>query len=198
MTNPKRLIVAMTGASGAVYAERVLSLLSKTDIEVHLTISEAATITLRKERGITVDLEAFRIADVIGTDAPNIVYHHYRNVGASIASGSFRTMGMIVVPCSMGTAGAIAHGLSMNLIHRAADVCLKERRRLVVVPRETPFNTMHLENLLRLSQAGAVVLPAMPGYYHNPKTIDDQIDFVVTKLLDQFDLDFDLITRWQG
>ena len=165
---------------------------------MHLVISEAAGLTLRLERGIEVDLDDFDVKDLIGFEAENVVYHHHRNVGASIASGSFRTMGMMVVPCSTGTAGAVAHGMSMNLIHRSADVCLKERRKLVLVPRETPLNTMHLENLLRLSEAGTIVLPAMPAFYHHPKTLDDQIDFVLAKVFDQFDLDFDLMQRWQG
>ena len=193
-----RVVVAITGASGAVYGERAVALLARSDIEVHLTISEAASITLRRERSLSIDLDDFRLPDLVGFDSDNVIYHHVRDVGASIASGSFRTMGMMIVPCSTGTAGAVASGLSMNLIHRAADVCLKEKRRLVLVPRETPLNVMHLENLLRLAQAGAVVLPAMPAFYHGPTTLDDQINFVLAKLFDQFDLDFDLIRRWQG
>jgi len=193
----RRLVFAVTGASGVIYAERALKLLAETDLEIHLVMSEAAALTIRYERGTNLDLERPDLASFIGSNPSNIVYHHYRDVGAPIASGSFRTIGMMIVPCSMATVGALAHGLSMNLIHRAADVCLKERRKLVVVPRETPLSTVHLENLYRLSQAGAVVLPAMPGFYHDPQTIDDQIDFVVTKLFDQFDLDFGLIQRWR-
>ena len=195
---PRRVVIAITGASGAVYGQRTVRLLARADVEVHLVISTAALTTLRIERGIELDPDDFRLADLIGFDAENVVYHDVRDIGASIASGSFRTMGMMIVPCSTGTVGAVANGLSMNLIHRAADVCLKERRKLVLVPRETPLSTLHLENLLRLSQAGAVVLPAMPAFYHHPKTLDDQIDFVLAKLFDQFDLDFDLIQRWQG
>ena len=122
----------------------------------------------------------------------------FKNVAAPIASGSFRTAGMMLVPASTGTCGALANGISTNLVHRAAEVCLKERRKLVLVPRDTPLSTIHLENLLKLSHAGAVILPAMPGFYHRPETIRDQVDFVVTKLFDQFDLDVDLIRRWQG
>jgi 4-hydroxy-3-polyprenylbenzoate decarboxylase len=194
----KRLVVAITGASGAVYAERTLQLLAQTDIEVHLTISNAAVVTFQKERGRKIDLDDFAIADLIGEDADNVVYHPTSNIGASIASGSFRTMGMMIVPCSMGTLGALAAGLSMNLVHRAADVCFKERRKLVIVPRETPLATIHLENMHKLSAAGAVILPAMPGFYHDPRTLDDQVDFVVSKLFDQFDLDFNLMKRWEG
>ncbi len=194
----KRLVVAITGASGAVYAERTLQLLAQTDIEVHLTISNAAVVTFLKERDRKIDLDDFAIADLIGADADNVVYHPTSNIGASIASGSFRTMGMMIVPCSMGTLGALAAGLSMNLVHRAADVCFKERRKLVIVPRETPLATIHLENMHKLSAAGAVILPAMPGFYHDPRTLDDQVDFVVSKLFDQFDLDFNLMKRWEG
>ncbi len=194
----KRLVVAVTGASGAVYAERALQLLAQTDIEVHLVISSAAAVTFLKERDRKIDLDDFAIADLIGVEADNVVYHPNSNIGASIASGSFRTMGMMIVPCSMGTLGALAAGLSMNLVHRAADVCFKERRKLVIVPRETPLATIHLENMVKLSAAGAVVLPAMPGFYHDPRTLGDQIDFVVAKLFDQFDLDFNLMKRWEG
>ncbi|MBM3215858.1 UbiX family flavin prenyltransferase [Candidatus Poribacteria bacterium] len=196
----KRLVVGITGASGVVYAQRAIQLLAGGDVEVHLTISESAGVVLWREQGIRVDLspEGFRLSDLIGTDAPNVVYHYVKNVAAPIASGSFRTMGMMVVPASTGTCGALANGMATNLIHRAAEVCLKERRKLVLVPRETPLSTIHIENLLKLSQAGAVVLPAMPGFYHQPKTLADQVDFVVTKLFDQFDMDMGLIERWQG
>ncbi len=198
MMDEKRLVVAITGASGAVYAERVLQLLAATDIEVHLVISNAAAVTLLKERNRKIDLDDFDIVDLIGAEADNVVYHLNSDIGASIASGSFRTMGMMIVPCSMGTLGALAAGLSLNLVHRAAGVCLKERRKLVIVPRETPLATTHLENMHKLSTLGAVVLPAMPGFYHDPHSIDDQIDFVISKLFDQFDLDFSLMRRWEG
>ena len=194
----KRLVVAVTGASGAVYAERVLQLLAQTDIEVHLVLSNAAALTFLKERNRKIDLDDFELADLIGIEADNVVYHPNTNIGASIASGSFRTMGMMIVPCSMGTLGALAAGLSMNLVHRAADVCLKERRKLVIVPRETPLATTHLENMHKLSTLGAVVLPPMPGFYHDPHTIEDQVDFVISKLFDQFDLDFNPMQRWEG
>ena len=198
MSGQKRLIVGVTGASGAVYAERALQILAKTEIETHLAVSSAARLTFLKERGRVIDPSRLDIEQMIGTPAPNIVVHDTRNIGASIASGSFRTMGMTVLPCSMGTLGALAAGLSLNLIHRAADVCIKERRKLVIVPRETPLSTTHLENMARLSRMGATILPAMPGFYHQPKTLDDQINFVLAKLFDQFDLDFDLMKRWEG
>jgi len=196
----RRIVFGVTGASGVIYAQRALELLAKSPFEVHLSISESACVVFEREQGIRLDLnpDRFCLADLIGFTASNVVYHHFRNVAAPIASGSFRTEGMMLVPASTGTCGALANGISTNLIHRAAEVCLKERRKLVLVPRETPLSTIHLENLLKLSQAGAVILPAMPGFYHAPQTIRDQIDFVVAKLFDQFDIDAHLIRRWQG
>ena len=194
----RRIVLAVTGASGAVYAQRALQILADADIETHLVISPAAELTFLKERGIEIDSENPQLERLIGKEAPNVVHHNIRNIGASIASGSFQTIGMAILPCSMGTLGALAAGLSLNLIHRAADVCLKERRKLVIVPRETPLSAIHLENMTRLSRMGAVILPAMPGFYHLPKTLDDQIDFVLAKLFDQFNLDFELMNRWTG
>jgi 4-hydroxy-3-polyprenylbenzoate decarboxylase len=125
-----------------------------------------------------------------------VVYHHYRDFSAGIASGSFATEGMVICPCSMGTLGSLANGMSSNLIHRAADVHLKERRKLIVVPRETPLSSIQLENMKRLCDAGAVVLPAMPGFYHNPMSIHDLIDFVVGRICDQLGIKVDMIRRW--
>lgn len=194
----KRLIVGITGASAVIYGVRLLEILARCeDIEVHLTISTSGVRALWEELQIELDINEFRLDSLIGSDSERVIYHHESDIGASIASGSFRTEGMIVVPCSMGTVASIAAGISRNLIHRAADVCIKERRKLVIVPRETPLSTIHLENMLKLSRAGVCVLPAMPGYYHFPKTVDDQINFVVTKILDQFDIDTGLIQRWK-
>ena len=194
----RRLIVGLTGASGTIYGIRLIEVLAdNTDFEIHLTLSEASARVLAEEVGIQVDPDNFSIADLIGRDASNVIYHHPDDIGASIASGSFRTLGMVIVPCSMGTAASTAMGLSRNLVQRAADVCLKERRRLVLVVRETPLSTIHLENMLKLSQAGAVILPAMPAFYHFPETIEDQINFVVSKALDQFGIDAQLIRRWK-
>ena len=194
----KRLIIGITGASAVVYGVRLLEVLAKqADIEVHLTISTSGARALWEELQIEVDINNFRLESLIGIDTPQIVYHHESDIGASIASGSFRTEGMIVVPCSMGTVASIAAGISRNLIQRAADVCIKERRKLVIVPRETPLSTIHLENMLKLSRLGVCVLPAMPGFYHFPKTVDDQINFIVTKILDQFGIDTGLIQRWK-
>ena len=194
----KRLIVGITGASAVVYGVRLLEVLTKQEgMEVHLTISKSGARALWEELQIEVDIDNFRLESLIGVDAKQVIYHHESDIGASIASGSFRTEGMIVVPCSMGTVASIASGISRNLIQRAADVCIKERRKLVIVPRETPLSSIHLENMLKLSRVGVCVLPAMPGFYHFPKTVDDQINFVVTKILDQFEIDSGLTQRWK-
>jgi len=194
----KRLIVGITGASGVIYGVRLLEVLTQLDAyEIHLTISDSGSRALWEELQIRVDLDNFNLESLLSNSSDRVVYHHQSDIAASIASGSFRTEGMIIAPCSMGTVGSIATGISRNLIHRAADVCIKERRKLVILPRETPLSSIHLENMLKLSQLGVVVLPAMPGYYHFPKTVDDMINFVITKLLDQFEIDTGLIQRWK-
>ena len=166
----KRLIVGITGASAVVYGVRLLEVLTKReDIEVHLTISKSGARALWEELQIEVDIDKFRLESLIGVDTEQVIYHHESDIGASIASGSFRTEGMIVVPCSMGSVASIAAGISRNLIQRAADVCIKERRKLVIVPRETPLSSIHLENMLKLSHIGVCILPAMPGFYHFPQ-----------------------------
>ncbi len=194
----KRLIVGITGASAGVYAVRLLEVLTKhEDIEVHLTISASGARALFEELQIEIDLDNFQLESLIGVSSSRVIYHHESDIAAPIASGSFRTEGMIVVPCSMGSIASIASGISRNLIQRAADVCIKENRKLVLVPRETPLSAIHLENMLKLSRMGVCVLPAMPGFYHFPKDVDDLLNFVVTKILDQFGIDTKLIQRWK-
>ena len=194
----KRLIVGITGASAGVYGVRLLQVLTKqADIEVHLTISSSGARALSEELQLEVDLDDFKLESLIGVSSPRVIYHHESDIAAPIASGSFRTEGMVVVPCSMGSLASIAGGMSRNLIQRAADVCIKENRKLVVVPRETPLSPIHLENMLKLSRLGVCVLPAMPGFYHYPKDMDDLLNFVVTKILDQFGIDTGLIQRWK-
>ena len=196
--NPKRLIIGMTGASGVVYGKRLVEVLAEMDYHVHLIISAAGVTTLREELDIHVDQDHFRVEDLIGKPAPNIEYHPIDDIAAAICSGSYITEGMAIVPCSMGTLAAIAMGLSNNLIERAADVCIKQRRPLVVMPRETPLSTIHLENMLRLSRLGVCVMPAMPGYYHYPQSVQDQVDFMASKVLDFFGIPNHLIRRWRG
>jgi 4-hydroxy-3-polyprenylbenzoate decarboxylase len=191
------VVVGITGASGAAYATRLLEVLLGTQQRVHLTISPAGAQVLWTELGLRCELESFDSESLgLSHDAGRLVYHHYLDYSASIASGSFLTSGMVICPCSMGTLAGVANGLSTNLIQRAADVHLKERRKLIVVPRETPLGSIQLENMKRLADAGAIVLPAMPGFYHQPKSIGDLIDFVVARICDQLGVAADLARRW--
>jgi 4-hydroxy-3-polyprenylbenzoate decarboxylase len=193
------LVLAMTGASGAPYGVRLLEVLLRAGQTVHLTMSRAATEVLAHEMGRIVRLDQFVLADLLDETDPGpgqVHYHHFQDYQAGIASGSFLTAGMVVCPCSMGTAAAIAHGLSQNLIHRAADVHLKERRRLVLVPRETPLSAIHLRNLAACAEAGAVVLPAMPAFYSRPASLQDAIDFIVARICDQLGVEHKLLKRW--
>ncbi len=194
------LVLAMTGASGAPYALRLLEVLLQTGRTVHLTLSPSAVQVIETEMGRRIDLEHFRLGDLLPEAPPDapLRYHHFMNFKAGIASGSFLTGGMAVCPCSMGTAAAIAGGLSQNLIHRAADVHLKERRRLILVPRETPLNVVQLRNLAACVEAGAIVLPAMPAFYTRPQSILDMIDFIVGRVCDQLGVEHQLLRRWGG
>ncbi|MBY0231455.1 MAG: UbiX family flavin prenyltransferase [Gemmataceae bacterium] len=191
------LVVAITGASGAPYSVRLVRVLLAAGRTVHLVISPAAAEVVLREMGIRLDLAAFDPASLFGEgDHSRLRYWHHRDFGAGIASGSFLTAGMAVCPCSMGTVAAIAHGISENLIHRAADVHLKERRKLVLVPRETPLGLVQLRNLAACAEAGAVVLPAMPAFYTKPKTLEDAIDFIVGRVCDQLGVEHGLLKRW--
>lgn len=197
----KDLVVALSGASGMPYGLRLLEVLLETQRTIHLTLSPSAAQVLEQEVGRRVEVERFRLVDLLGpiadrAAAGQIHYHHYRDFGAGIASGSFPTEAMVICPCSMGTVAAIAHGLSQNLIQRAADVHLKERRRLVLVPRETPLSTIQLRNLLNCAEAGATILPAMPAFYTQPRSLDDCIDFVVGRICDQLGIEHRLLRRW--
>jgi 4-hydroxy-3-polyprenylbenzoate decarboxylase len=195
------LVLAMTGASGAPYGVRLLQVLLAAGRTVHLTLSPAAAEVIEHELGRTVRLDRFVLADLFGgielaAGPGQVQYHHYRDFQAGIASGSFLTGGMVVCPCSMGTVAAVAHGLSQNLIHRAADVHLKEKRKLVLVPRETPLHLLQLRNLVACAEAGAVVLPAMPAFYTRPRSLEDAVDFVVGRVCDQLGVEHGLLPRW--
>src|SRR5271165_2499869 len=195
------LVLAMTGASGARYGLRLLEVLVGSGRTVHLVISPAGAEVLRHEEGKQLHPGRFQLKDILDEETASastgsVHFADYRNFQAGIASGSFLTGGMVVCPCSMGTAAAIAHGLSQNLIHRAADVHLKERRRLVLVPRETPLNLVQLRNLAACVEAGAVVLPAMPAFYTRPQTLQDAIDFIVGRICDQLGIEHKLLRRW--
>jgi flavin prenyltransferase len=192
------LVLAMTGASGAAYGVRLLEVLLDAGRTVHLTLSPAAVEVIEHELDRTVSLGQFRAAELLGNPVTSgsLRYYDHQDFRAGIASGSFLTAGMVVCPCSMGTVAAIAHGLSQNLIHRAADVHLKERRRLVLVPRETPLNVVQLRNLTTCAEAGAVVLPLMPAFYIRPKNLDDIRDFIIGRICDQLGVEHDLLRRW--
>jgi flavin prenyltransferase len=183
-----KLILGMTGATGAIYGVRLLERLREAGAETHLVISRWGVRTLLHETPHTRE-QVEALASV--TYAPG-------DMGAAISSGSFRTDGMIIAPCSAKTLAAIAHGFGENLIHRAADVILKERRRLVLVVREAPLSDIHLENMLKLSRMGAVVLPPVPAFYNHPRTIDDVVDHTVSRVLDQFGLEVSGVERWAG
>jgi 4-hydroxy-3-polyprenylbenzoate decarboxylase len=182
----QQLIVAITGASGTAYARMLLHSLPPEDVQIHLVASRAGRLVYGLELGKPLE-----------NDLPSgVAVYDENDFTAPFASGSFLSKGMAVVPCSMGTLAAIANGISQNLIHRAADVCLKERRRLVLVPRETPLNAIHLRNMLRLSQAGGIILPAMPGFYHQPRAVEDLVRFVVARIMEQFRIPHDLLPPW--
>jgi 4-hydroxy-3-polyprenylbenzoate decarboxylase len=197
------LVVALTGASGSPYGVRLIEVLLRAGRTVHLTMSPAAVEVFEREIGRSVRLGEAEFDPVAllgppgeGIDYSRLRYHHYRNFQAGIASGSFLTGGMVVCPCSMGTLAAIAHGVSENLIHRAADVHLKERRKLVLVPRETPLGLIQLRNMATVAEAGAVVLPAMPAFYTRPRSVADMVDFVVARVCDQLGVEHALFERW--
>lgn len=182
----KRLIVGVSGASGAPLAVALLKALKQTDIQSHVIVTHGGELTLQQECGL----------DSL-TGLADMLYENH-DIGAGPASGSFKTMGMIVIPCSMKTAAGIHSGYSDNLLLRAADVTLKERRKLVLVTRETPFSTIHLRNLYELSQMGAVILPPMLSYYHKPQSIEEMTHHIVCKVLDQFGIDTPDYRRWEG
>lgn len=184
----KRIVVAMTGATGAIFGVRLLETLRELPVETHLVLSKWGARTLIHETPYTVE----------AVKAMATAVYPEADQGAAISSGSFVTGGMAVVPCSMRTLAAIACGMSENLVHRAADVTLKERRRLVLVPREAPLNDIHLENMLRLSRMGVVIIPPVPAFYNHPRSIDDIVNHIVARILDQFGMHLDLTQRWAG
>ena len=188
MSAPRRLVVAITGSTGTIYGVRLLQLLQGTDVETHLVVSRWGARTLLHET-------PYSLADVqkLATRA-----YPAADQGAAISSGSFLTLGMAIVPCSMRTLSAIAHGQADNLVHRAADVVLKERRRLVLAVREAPLSEIHLENMLKLTRMGAIVSPTVPAFYDHPRTIDDLVNHTVGRLLDLFDVHLDVTERWNG
>ena len=188
-SRPRRLVVAITGATGAVYGVRLLQHLAAVPgVETHLVLSDAAVLTLHQEVGMQrKDVEA--LAHVV---------HKNRDIGAAIASGSFLTEAMVVAPCSMKTLAAVAHGLSDNLIARAADVMLKERRKLVLMVRETPFNLAHLRNMTAVTEMGGIIFPPLPSFYHRPDSIEQMVDHTVARVMDMLGIEHALAPRWGG
>lgn len=182
----RRLIIGISGSSGIIYGIRLLKSLQPMPIETHLVISKAAQLTRSYETDLSKE-ELLDLADV---------HHPFLDVSAPIASGSFKTLGMIIAPCSMKTLGEIAHGISSNLLTRSADVVLKERRRLVLMPRETPLNLAHLQNMMSVTQMGGIICPPVPAFYNKPETIDDLVNDTVGRVLDLFDLENTLVRRW--
>ncbi|MFD0711155.1 UbiX family flavin prenyltransferase [Paenibacillus sp. GCM10027626] len=199
VTAPKqRWAVGITGASGSIYAIRLIEMLLSAGHAVHLVITDAGWRVLKEELGWNAAKRQQALEAVFGEAlaGARLIYHPNADIGASIASGSFKLQGMIIMPCSMGTLASIAHGISDNLMTRAADVMLKEGRKLLLVPRETPLHAIHLENMLSLSKLGVAIVPAMPAFYYGPQTIADMVDFLVGKVLDQLQIDHNLYRRW--
>jgi len=198
------IILGVTGASGLIYAVRAVKFLLTAGYSIELVASKSTYMVWQSEQDIRMPIEPigqeqfWRQQAGVESGLGKLTCHPWGDVGANIASGSFRTLGMVVIPCSMSTAAKIAAGLSSDLLERAADVQLKEGRKLVIVPRETPFSLIHLQNLTTLAQAGVRIVPAIPAWYHHPQTIEDLVDFVVARTLDQLDIDCIEIERWQG
>ncbi|MEK9677861.1 MAG: UbiX family flavin prenyltransferase [Rhodospirillaceae bacterium] len=184
----KKLIVGMTGASGSIFGIRLLEALADTDVETHVVVSKWAQRTMEHETGLKLDY----LKDLANE------YYGPGDMGAKVSSGSFLTEGMVICPCSARSVAAIANGFGEHLVHRAADVILKERRSLVLVVRETPLNDIHLENMLKLSRMGVTMLPPMPAFYNHPQTIDDVVNHIVVRILDQFGIETDFAKRWEG
>lgn len=197
------IVLGVTGASGLIYAVRAVKFLLEAGYSIELVASKSTYMVWQSEQDIKMPVdpigqEQFWRQQAGVESLGKLTCHPWGDVGANIASGSFRTLGMIVIPCSMSTAAKLAAGLSSDLLERAADVQLKEGRKLVIVPRETPFSLIHLQNLTILAQAGARIVPAIPAWYHHPQTIEDLVDFVVARTLDQLNIDCIPIERWQG
>ncbi|WP_096595421.1 UbiX family flavin prenyltransferase [Calothrix sp. NIES-2098] len=203
LNNTLPLILGVSGASGLIYAVRALKFLLEADYQIELVASRSTYMVWQSEQDIRMPAEPpaqeqFWREQAGVSVSGKLRCHPWSDVGAGIASGSFRTLGMIVMPCSMSTVAKLAVGLSSDLLERAADVQIKEGRKLVIVPRETPFSLIHLRNLTALAETGVRVVPAIPAWYHKPETIEDLVDFVVARALDQLDIDCIPIQRWQG
>lgn len=189
----KKIVIGITGASGSIYAKRMIEVLVQQGIQVHVIATEKGKQVFKYE----LNLNLAQWIKELSESYSNVKLENHQNLFAGVASGSHGFDAVVILPCSMGTLAEISHGLSRNLLTRAADVALKEGRKLVIVPRETPFNTIHLENMTRLSKVGATIIPAMPGFYHHPQTMDDLINFVVGKVLSYLNIEHNLFKSWE-
>ena len=187
-TEIKKIIVSITGASGAIYGIRLLEILRRCGVETHLIISKSANLTIATETSFSIN-DIKKLADYV---------YHPNDIGAQISSGSFKVNGLIIAPCSMKTLSAIASGLENNLIMRSASVVIKEQKKLALIVRETPLSAIHLENMLKLARIGVAICPPVPAFYNNPTTLDDIVNHSIVRVLDLFDIETDLIKRWQG
>jgi 4-hydroxy-3-polyprenylbenzoate decarboxylase len=192
----KPWVIGITGASGVVYGIKLCEFMLSIGKTVHLLITDAGWRVLHDELDWQVTRRQEALEQFFKPAAGKLIYHPIQDIGASVASGSFRTEGMIIIPCSMGTLSAIAHGASDNLLERTADVMLKEGRKLIIVPRETPLHTVHLENMLTLARMGVKIIPAMPAFYQRPQSLDELVQFLVGKVLDSIGIEHELFTRW--
>ncbi|MEY4701261.1 MAG: hypothetical protein RL326_1448 [Pseudomonadota bacterium] len=195
--NDQIWVVGVTGASGVRYALRLLEVLPPLVGQVHVVFSDAALRVLNDEEGMAINSASLSMEKLTKTSPANVTFYNSRDIGARIASGSMLATGMVVIPCSMATLGAIAHGIPNHLVHRAADVTMKEGRKLILVPRETPLSAIHLQNMLTLSKLGVSIVPAMPGFYHQPKSVEDMVDQFVMKVLDSMGVKHSLGRRWK-
>lgn len=196
-SNESVWVVGITGASGLRYGIRLLDVLPTLVREVHVVFSESALRVLHDEEGISLSSSNLNYQSLFARPGENVHFYNPRDIGARIASGSMRAKGMVVVPCSMSTLGAIAHGVPSNLVHRAADVTLKEGRQLIIVPRESPLSAIHLENMLTLSRHGVKIVPAMPGFYNKPQSVSELVDQFVMRILDSMGIENSLGKRWR-
>jgi 4-hydroxy-3-polyprenylbenzoate decarboxylase len=194
----ERWVIGVSGASGTVYARRLMQVLLEQvpGVELEVVLSEGALRVMQEEENLLLSPAKLTAHTLLGVESDAVRFHNNRDIGASIASGSYRAKGMVIVPCSMNTLAAVAHGISDNLIRRAADVTLKEGRPLIVVPRETPLSRVHLQNMLELSNAGAKIAPAMPGFYHQPKTVNELVSMMALKITDLMGYHLQLVPRW--
>ncbi|MFD2115962.1 UbiX family flavin prenyltransferase [Paenibacillus yanchengensis] len=194
-----RWIVGITGASGAIYGVRLIEHLLQMQYQVHLVVTDAGWRVIKEELGIDALRRAVTLTELFGSalEDGQLIYYPNGDIGAAIASGSFQNAGMIIMPCSMGTLASIAHGISNNLMARAADVALKEKRSLIIVPRETPIHAIHLDNMANLARLGVHIVPAMPAFYFGPQSMDDMISFMVGKVLDAAGIEHTLYRRWK-